>query len=36
MGVKLEDVPFQQFRRHFVYELTPGSLIFLSDFKIKS
>ena len=24
MGVQPEDVPFQQFRRHFVYELTPG------------
>ena len=24
MGVKLDEIPFQNFRRHFVYELSPG------------
>lgn len=28
IGVQLEDIPYQDFRRHFVYELSPGKYNF--------
>ena len=29
MGTKLEDVPFQAFQRHTIYELKPGILLLI-------
>ena len=29
MGTKLEDVPFQAFQRHTIYELKPGILLII-------
>jgi hypothetical protein len=29
MGTKLEDVPFQAFQRHTIYELKPGMLSYI-------